>query len=125
MWQLERHPVSTIKYAAYIEGSRPDIVCEGVEPALSVNPQKIIQKRKHTTDSAYIERPLNKKTVPDYNTSNLYEIKVLPKDERSMYKFNSATFDKPYRGSNNSMEPPTTYTLPYWLGVYHKMIDIQ
>jgi hypothetical protein len=27
MWQLERHPISTIKYVSYIEGSRPDIVC--------------------------------------------------------------------------------------------------
>lgn len=92
MWQLERHPVSTVKYTAYIEGSRPDVLCEGDKPAISVDPKKIIQKRKHTSDFAYLERPSNKKTVADYDPNNLYEIKVLPKDERCMEKFNSATF---------------------------------
>ncbi len=63
--------------------------------------------------------------MASYDPLNLYEIKVLPKDERNMDKFNAATFEHPFSGSPNSMEPPTTYTLPYWLGVYHKMIDPQ
>jgi len=55
---------------------------------------------------------------------NIYEIKVLPKDERSLNKFNSATYQDIDGANPNSIEPSTTYTLPYWLGIYHNMIDI-
>jgi hypothetical protein len=50
-------------------------------------------------------------------------VKVLPADERSIHKFNGATFEKIYNSHNpRSIQPSTTYTLPYWLGVYHGLI---
>ena len=53
---------------------------------------------------------------------NIYEIKVLPADERSIHKFNSGTFHNIDEGNPNSMQAATIYTLPYWMGVYHNML---
>jgi hypothetical protein len=47
---------------------------------------------------------------------------VLPADERSIHKFNGATFDRITSNNYNRREAATPYTLPYWLGVYHNMI---
>lgn len=55
---------------------------------------------------------------------NIYEMKVLPADERSIHKFNGATFEDIARGSLTEMEASTLFTLPYWMGVYHKMLPL-
>ena len=48
---------------------------------------------------------------------------VAAPDERALHKFNNSTYklndDNPYR-----MEGSTTYTLPYWMGVYHGMLAL-
>lgn len=65
----------------------------------------------------------NRKVFPNFNPNNIYEVKVLPADERSIHKFNGATFQNIDRNHNpKSIQPSTTFTLPYWLGAYHEMI---
>lgn len=39
-----------------------------------------------------------------------------------MHKYNGPTFTNIDRGNSNNKEAATLFTLPYWLGVYHKMI---
>ncbi len=47
--------------------------------------------------------------------------KVAAPDERGLHKFNNSTYVlEEY--SPNQMEGGTTYTLPFWLGMYHKML---
>jgi hypothetical protein len=101
------------------------VISEGKNPILSLDPFKIVARRKHVTDAEYSKRDINYKINADYDPLNIYEIKVLPKDEKSLHKFNAATYGEIYDGDPNGMEPPTTYTLPFWLGVYHKMIAVQ
>lgn len=48
----------------------------------------------------------------------------LPQDERSLHKYNGVTYDRIDRGNPNVIEAATVFTLPYWLGVYHKMIEM-
>lgn len=47
---------------------------------------------------------------------------VIPQDERRLHKFNGSMYELE-GGDSNNMEGSTTYTLPYWLGRYHDMID--
>ena len=60
---------------------------------------------------------------PNFDPMNIYQIKVLPGDERSVHKFNGATFTKIDAHSPTTMEAATLFTLPYWLGVYHGMLE--
>jgi hypothetical protein len=114
--------IDTRQYQAYVKGSRPDVIHEGT---ISVNPFKVVGKRANTDDEKYVNTPENKKTFPNFNPNNIYEVKALPADERSIHKFNGATFENIDGSHNpNSMQPSTTYTLPYWLGVYHNLIKL-
>jgi hypothetical protein len=65
---------------------------------------------------------VNSLVAEDYNPMNIYEFKILPSDERHLHKFNAASFNDIDKGDKNSMEACTIYTLPYWMGVYHKML---
>lgn len=37
---------------------------------------------------------MNHAVFPQYSPKNIYQIKALPADERSLHKFNGANFDK-------------------------------
>ena len=122
-WSLSRHPIDTRAFQAYIHGSRNDTLFEGF---LSVNPNKVIGKRTSEGDMVVVKKyaEANRKVFADYDPVNIYEIKPLPADERSYHKFNGATFSKIDQNHSPSiMEAATMYTLPYWLGVYHGMIQ--
>ena len=112
--------IDATKYQAFIQGSREDVVMEGI---LSVDPNKVIGRRKSKTDAEYANLPKNKEVFPEFDPWNIYQVKVLPADERSIHKFNGATFDRPDGNHVPSViEAVTPYTLPYWLGVYHGML---
>jgi hypothetical protein len=93
-WQLSRHPVDTVKTAAFIEGSRSDVIIEGQDHSstFSINPHKILGQRLQKSDAKYFDRAINHLIMEDYDAMNIYEMKVLPPDERSIHKFNGATF---------------------------------
>ena len=70
-----------------------------------------------------MDSEINRKVFPGFDPNNIYQMKVLPADERSLHKFNGANFDKPDGDhAPNNMEGSTTYTLPYWFGLYHNML---
>jgi hypothetical protein len=119
-WALSRHPIDTVEYQAYIPGSRSDVLKDN---SLSINPNIVIGKRTSITDRENADIPLNKTLDPNYNPENIYQIKVLPQDERSLHKFNGTTFTDISSSNSNDTESSTTYTLPYWLGRYHGMLN--
>jgi hypothetical protein len=51
------------------------------------------------------------------------EWKVAPFDERSMHKYNGSTFEIDTCYEPSYMDASTTYTLPYWMGRYHGMLE--
>lgn len=55
------------------------------------------------SDAVFNNRTINYQINPDYDPMNIYEIKVLPKDERTIKKFNGATYEGIYGGDPNSM----------------------
>lgn len=118
-WGLSRFPVSTITHTAYVQGSRPDVIFEGF---FSVNPNNVIGSRISKKDSEYVNKTKNYEVFSDFNPNKIYEINPLPQDERGMHKYNGVTYENIDRGNPNHFEAATVFTLPYWLGVYHKMI---
>ena len=119
-WALSRHPIDTRKYQTYIEGSRSDVLNDN---DLSVNPDKIIGRRTSKTDAINADNPINKKVMSSYDPYNIYEIKVLPQDERALHRYDRSSFKKNSADESNSIETAYTYTLPYWLGRYHGMLE--
>ena len=77
--------IDTRNYQAYILGSRPDVVFDNL---ISVNPNIILQRRASEYDAKYVNSTLNHAIDPNYSPNNIYQVKVLPADERSLHKFN-------------------------------------
>lgn len=48
--------------------------------------------------------------------------KVAPADERALHKYNGASYRLETDYNPNCMEGSTTYTLPYWMGIYHNLL---
>ena len=119
---MSRTPIDTRLYQAYIKGSRPDVISEGT---ISVNPFEAIGKRTCESDTQRVSADeQNKAVFSNYDPSLIYQVNVLPGDERSVHKYNGATFNKiDENHSQTNMEAATIFTLPYWFGAYHKMIE--
>ena len=118
-WALSRIPVDTRRMQAYIDGSRPDVL---VDRKVSIDPNKVIAERVANIDVDGADTVLNQKVFPDYKPENIYQIKVLPQDERFMHKYNQSSFKENSSSNPNTMEASTVYTLPYWFGRYHNML---
>jgi hypothetical protein len=66
---------------------------EGQIPKIAVNPYKLLGKRISPYDISLADKPINYNVFPDYKPNMIYQIKALPADERSLHKFNGASFD--------------------------------
>ncbi len=121
-WVLSRHPIDLRRYLA--SNSKRDDVQEldlddvgiGGTSELSFDP------------NAY--------TPPFWNSDNQilrmvgivlglgkYQWKVAPADERALHKYNGSTYEMDNCHNIYEMEGSTTYTLPYWMGRYHGMLE--
>jgi hypothetical protein len=47
---------------------------------------------------------------------------VAAPDERALHKYNGPTYELHGHYYPNVMEGSTTYTLPFWMGIYHGML---
>ncbi len=55
-------------------------------------------------------------------TASKLDWAVAAPDERSIHKYNESSFFLDSHYYIHCMEASTTYTLPYWMGVYHGII---
>ena len=56
-------------------------------------------------------------------TASQLEWCVAAPDERSLHKYNECSYYLDTYHRSNCMQASTTYTLPYWMGVYHGIIE--
>lgn len=121
-WVLSRHPVDLRRYLA--SNSRRDDVQE-----LDLDDVGIGGTSELSFDP-------NEYTPPFWNSDNQilkmvgivlglgkYEWKVAPADERALHKYNGSTYEMDNCHNIYEMEGSTTYTLPYWMGRYHGMLE--
>jgi len=122
-WSLSRHPTNTMMYCASNK-NRDDIA----ELDLSVIGIK--------TDSTLTYNKLTSKSLPNVSqdapitdiisfvlTALNLDWDVAPPDERSVYKYNTNSYTLTRWHLPYCTQASTTYTLPYWMGVYHGMLE--
>lgn len=130
-WSLSRHPLDTRKWLAS-NYNRDDIAVLDLE---------LIEKSMETRGGISYNIATSKVNMDqaDNIVGFLITLKldyaVAAPDERSLHKYNGSSY---VLGSNlnpkgeeilydynpNHMEGSTTYTLPYWMGVYHGMLEL-
>lgn len=121
-WALSRHPIDTRRYGA--SNSKRDDIWEldlddvGIDGTgeLSFDPNKFTPMFWNSDNTIL-------KMVGIVLGLNKLEWAVAPFDERAMHKYNGSTYEMDNCYNPNEMEGSTTYSLPYWMGRYHGMLE--
>lgn len=121
-WSLSRHPADTIMYHASNQ-NRDDIGQISLS-AIAPNLYEVLSYNKKTSGEIV---PLEKNAeIPDIVKFVLAASKadwaVAAPDERMLYKYNTSSYFLDRYTNPACMQGSTTYTLPYWMGVYHGII---
>ena len=121
-WSLGRHPVDLISYCT-TNNNRDDIASLNLEGFGLKNSQTISYRIPKT---GRLENLDPDSEIPDIikyiiKVSTL-EYAIPASDERNLKKFNQSNYNLDSGYSNSCMMNSTTYTLPYWMGVYHGII---
>lgn len=120
-WSLSRHPIDTRRYCAS-NTSRDDVRELDINDYIKIG------------DGTVLCYDISKGDVMDGQSGITGILKLIGNpelpwavaapDERSMHKYNGASYNLDGNYNPNEMEGSTTYTLPFWLGVYHGMIKL-
>lgn len=121
-WVLSRHPIDLRRYLA--SNSRRDDVQEldlddvgiGGTSELSFDPNAYTPLFWNNDNQIL-------RMVGILFGLGKYEWKVAPADERALHKYNGSTYEMDNCHNIYEMEGSTTYTLPYWMGRYHGMLE--
>ena len=121
-WVLSRHPIDLRRYLAS-NSNRDDV-------------QELDLDDVGIDGTSELSFDPNEYTPPFWNSDNQilrmigiilglgkYEWKVAPADERALHKYNGSTYEMDNCHNIYEMEGSTTYTLPYWMGRYHGMLE--
>ena len=114
-WQLSRHPIDTHQYNAS-NGNRDDI------DILDLSSLGGTQLSFRAQEGIEIDLSGVAGIFSALQDGPSLEWTVAPADERALHKYNGPTYRLETDYNPNCMEGSTTYTLPYWLGVYHNML---
>ncbi len=119
-WALSRHPIDTRQYSASNK-NRDDIAVinladmglgEGAQLSYSIK-----------GDNEYLDLGGSIMGIFTALEKGPYlEWTVAPQDERALHKYNGESYRLETDYNPNCMEGATTYTLPYWMGIYHNLI---
>lgn len=122
-WSLSRHPADLITYCTTNE-NRDDIAQLKLSD-IGLNFNVVLSYNLKT--SIPLPEINEKPEIIDIIAYILKAVKVdwavAAPDERSLHKYNSSSYYLSIYDNKNTMEASTTYTLPYWLGVYHGMLE--
>ncbi len=121
-WSLSRHPLETIRYLASNK-KRDDIAALDfssldidVNSTLSYNLSKGLALPELSGESSALD------IVKFLFLASRLEWAVAAPDERALHKYNNSSFWLDNHYNPRHLEASTTYTLPYWLGLYHGML---
>lgn len=121
-WSLSRHPADTVMYHASND-NRDDIGQISLK-AIAPNLREVLSYNKKT--SGEIPTLGNNPEIIDIVkfvfAASKADWAVAPPDERALYKYNTSSYYLDGYVRTYCMQPSTTYTLPYWMGVYHGII---
>ncbi|MBQ4626614.1 MAG: Ig-like domain-containing protein [Clostridia bacterium] len=122
-WSLSRHPADLVMYSA--TNPNRDDVAQLKLSDIGLNFNVVLSYNLKT--SGALPKLGDAPGVLDIIKYILSAVKVdwavAPPDERALHKYNSSSYYLEGHYNRNMMEGSTTYTLPYWMGVYHGMLS--
>lgn len=123
VWSLSRHPADTVMYHAS-NSARDDIAQLNVT-AIVPNLRETLSYNLKTSDPLpqLGENPEILDIVKFVLAASKLDWAVAAPDERMLYKYNTSSYFLDGYHRTNCMQASTTYTLPYWMGVYHGIIE--
>ncbi|MCR5150890.1 MAG: Ig-like domain-containing protein [Clostridiales bacterium] len=122
-WSLSRHPTDLVSYSA-TNPNRDDLS----ETSLAALGLKVRNSITYDIGGSPVlpalsEKPDTKEIIRFALKLNGIKAAVAAPDERAHHKYNDSTYPLGGYHYTNQLTTSTTYTLPYWLGVYHGMIE--
>lgn len=122
-WSLSRHPADLVMFSA-TNKNRDDIAQLKLSD-IGLNFNVVLSYNLETSNP--LPEINEKPEIIDIIGYILKAVKldwaVAAPDERSLHKYNCSSYYLTLYDNPNTMEASTTYTLPYWLGVYHGMLE--
>lgn len=121
-WSLSRHPADTVMYRAS-NNNRDDIGQIDLK-AIAPNFREVLSYNKKTSgEIAPLEKDAEVIDIVKFILeASEADWAVAPPDERMLYKYNTSSYFLDLYTDFSCMQGSTTYTLPYWMGVYHGVI---
>ncbi|MBQ8503443.1 MAG: hypothetical protein IJ491_04095 [Clostridia bacterium] len=122
-WSLSRHPIDTTKYSA-TNVNRDDVRELDLEEDCGIGGTRVLSYDPNVKKPLFADSDNGTlKLIGILFSASKLTWKVAAPDERALHKFNSSTYQLDDHHSPYSMEGSTTYTLPYWMGRYHGMLE--
>jgi hypothetical protein len=118
-WSLSRHPIDTTRYLAS-NSNRDDLYEFDLNDA-GLGLGEVISY-SIAGDNEVFEMSSILSIISALQYAPDLEWAVAAPDERSMHKYNGSTYGLDNDYNPWQMEGSTTYTLPYWMGIYHNML---
>ena len=123
VWSLSRHPAELVMYHAS-NSARDDIAELNVKAIVPNLRETLTYNLKTTEPLPALEKNAEILDVVKYVlAASKADWAVAAPDERSLYKYNTSSYFLDLHHYIICMQPSTTYTLPYWMGVYHGIIE--
>lgn len=122
-WSLSRHPVDLVMYRA--SNSNRDDIAEFNVGAIGINLGQVLSYDLRTSKPLpeLGENPEIIDIIAFVLAAAKLDWAVAAPDERSLHKYNASSFFLETHHRTNCMQPSTTYSLPYWMGIYHGIIE--
>lgn len=122
VWSLSRHPADTVMYHAS-NPNRDDIAQVNIT-SIAPNLGETLTYNLKTSEALPTlgENPEILDIVKYVLAASRVDWAVAAPDERSLHKYNISSYFLDSYHRTNCMQASTTYTLPYWMGVYHGII---
>lgn len=121
-WSLSRHPMDLRRFLATNE-NRDDVYELDLDDVGIGGTNEISFDPDAYTPAFWDSDSKILKTVGMIFGLTKIEQKVAAPDERAFHKYNGSSFDLDDAHNVYEMEGSTTYSLPYWMGRYHGMLE--
>ena len=121
-WSLSRHPMDLRRFLA-TNGNRDDVYELDLDDVGIGGTNEISFDPDAYTPAFWDSDSKILKTVGMIFGLTKIEQKVAAPDERAFHKYNGSSFDLDDAHNIYEMEGSTTYSLPYWMGRYHGMLE--
>lgn len=122
-WSLSRHPIDTRHYCA-TNDNRDDVKEIDLEKDCGIGGTHVLSYDPTVKTPLFANSDNGiLKLIGIVLSASKLQWKVAAPDERAMHKYNGSSYRLWDSYNPNEMEGSTTYTLPYWMGRYHGMLE--